>query len=653
MSAPKDQPEAQASSPNPTSGSPTPAASVPGAQLASDQSAAANSTNTSLYVGDLHPDVTEAHLFEVFNAVGPVASIRVCRDTITRRSLGYAYINFHNAVDADRALDTMNYVPIKNRPCRIMWSQRDPAMRKSGAGNIFIKNLEKTIDNKALYDTFSAFGNILSCKVVEDEQNNSRGFGFVHFETEEAAQLAIEKVNGMMLLGKQVYVGIFKPKKERDGEKGDKQQTFNNVFVKNLADDAGDDELKAEFEKYGPITSCVIARDDEGKSKGFGFICFEEPEHAGKAVEEMNETEFKGKPLFVARHQKKNERENELRAKFDNLKLERANKYQGVNLYIKNLDDDIDEDRLRQEFAPFGTITSHRISRDAQKNQSRGFGFVCFSSPEEATKAVTEMNGKLLGNKPLYVALAQRKDERQSQLAMQYAQRAPSMRMPGQMGTGPLYASGAPLFYTGPGMQGRPGMVYPPQMNVRPRWVPPQAGGARPGFSGMQGYLPGGGVQGMQHAQNPQQRGVGPRGQRPVVNRPGQQGGQPNKQRGGFNYSPSVRNVPGVGGPMNQSAVGVMPAAVPPVIPGQEPLTSSMLAQASPEDQTQMLGERLYPMIASQHPEQAGKITGMLLEMDKSELLHLLESREALNQKVDEAVAVLQAHVTSTQTPEL
>ncbi|XP_058641239.1 embryonic polyadenylate-binding protein B-like isoform X2 [Onychostoma macrolepis] len=84
---------------------------------------------------------------------------------------------------------------------------------------------------------------------------------------------------------------------------------------------------------------------------------------------------------------------------------------------------------------------------------------------------------------------------------------------------------------------------------------------------------------------------------------------------------------------------------------GQEPLTASMLAAAPLKEQKQLLGERLYPLIQALHPTLAGKITGMLLEIDNSELLHMLESPESLHSKVEEAVAVLQAHQAKKLSP--
>ena len=623
----------------------------------------------SLYVGDLHNEVTEALLFELFNAVGPVASIRVCRDSVSRRSLGYAYVNFHSVVDAERALETMNYTLIKNRPCRIMWCHRDPSLRKSGSGNVFIKNLDRSIDNKALYDTFSAFGNILSCKVATDEQGNSKGYGFVHYETQDAANLAVTKVNGMLLNGKKVFVGFFVPRKDRADTGAAAEATFTNIFVKSLPTEVEEDALKEMFEKYGEIKSCVVMKDNESKSRGFGFVNFAEHDDATKAIEDLNGKEQNGKTLYVGRAQKKRDRDRELREKFDALKLERANKFTGVNLYVKNLDDIVDDEKLREAFTPYGNISSAKVMSD-DKGNSKGFGFVCFGSTEEATKAVSEMNGHLLGNKPLYVALAQRKDERKNILEQQHVQRSNGLRMQrGPEPQAPVYP-GQPFFYSPQHMPPRPGgqYMYPQQMMMRPGpggYQPMMGGGAMGPYGAMQmGGRGGGGRMQQGGRQGPGNMRGGPGGK-------GGGGQMPQGQRmqqgpggmgppGGPRPGPGMAGQkPGRGGPMPPQGMpgGPMPPQGMPgmgmpggpqgmPLPGPPPteMTASSLAAAPPEQQKQLLGERLFPLISAVEPQLAGKITGMLLEMDNGELLNLLESPEALNAKIMEAISVLQLH---------
>ena len=85
-----------------------------------------------------------------------------------------------------------------------MCSHGDPSRQESGVGKILITNLDKSIDKRALCDSLSAFGKILSCRVILAEDGTSKGFGFVDFDSKEAAEDAIAKGNGMLLNGKKV-----------------------------------------------------------------------------------------------------------------------------------------------------------------------------------------------------------------------------------------------------------------------------------------------------------------------------------------------------------------------------------------------------------------------------------------------------------------
>lgn len=563
-------------------------------------------SSASLYVGDLHPQVNESFLFEVFSEVGTILSIKVCRDAMTGNSLGYAYVNFQSPKDAERAIDALNYTQVKGKPIRIMWSQRDPAVRRSGDGNIFIKNLDKSVDNKSLYDTFSIFGNILSCKVstavVKTKDGKTKptslGYGFVHFETKSAADDAIKTVNGMLIKGKKVYVGKFLSKKERDAKR--KPVKFTNIFVKNISSDVDEKTLLKTFGNFGEINSHTMKKDKKTKLQ-FAFLNFKKPEDAKKALDfNGKQINDKGNKLYVSRAQVKSEREMYLQKEFERRREEYMKKYQGVNLYVKNLDDTFDEDAFRKIFGKYGKITSAVIMRD-DKKKSKGFGFVCFSKIDEANKALTELNGKMVGSKPLYVSVAQRKEIRKQLLEQQYQQQIRGMQMmqpnlfqqqQNNQGGGNQMQSNDQFFKN----------QQQQQPFMKPRWTNNRSGGNHH-RNKKQGPSNSGGKRGYKYNQN-------------ARNRPDQQNTQQNKK--------SQRR----GDQQNTQ---------------QDVLNPSFLAQYSSQQQKRYLGDRIYPLVHYSHPEQANKITGMLLEMDTGDILHLLENTDALNAKIVEALNVLKA----------
>ena len=179
-----------------------------------------------------------------------------------------------------------------------------------------------------------------------------------------------------------------------------------------------------------------------------------------------------------------------------------------------------------------------------------------------------------------------------------------------------------------------------------------QAAAARGGYPGQPNGYPGqagGPPQQQRGGQGPpgQQQRYAPPGQMPMPQGYGYPGGYP-PPRGPFPQQGQQPGQPGAGPqqasrPPQQSQG--RPNGVPPQQQAQQRgaggLNAQALAAASPADRKQLLGEALYPQIHASEPELAGKITGMLLEMDDSELIQLIGDQAALNEKVSEAKDVL------------
>eukprot|EP00892_Ulva_mutabilis_P010582 jgi/Ulvmu1/7897/UM004_0129.1 len=611
----------------------------------------------SLYVGDLDQDIQETHLFELFSEYGPVHSIRVCRDTVTRRSLGYAYVNFNVAVDPEAAKTAkakLNYHVLNGKAIRIMWANKNSGTSKDKSGNIFIKNLEKTITTRELHDTFADFGEILSCKVASDKDGNSKGYGFVHFSEPSAAKSAIEAVNGAQLGESEnvVTVSEFVSKQNRE----DSKQLFTNVYVKNLPPSVEtEDDVKALFHNFGEVSSVALikASPNAENSKLFAFVNFEKHKDAEAACKALHQKEVEGCKLYVDRAQTKAERHGILQSRYEKKRSQMAQQMEGKNVYVKNLSPTIDEDKLREAFRSFGAISSAKVMCDPETKESRGFGFVCFTDINSAQEAVSQMTNSRLDGKQLYVAFAQPKAVRAQQL--QAAVEMNAGGKPGGAGKGPAVKPMPGM----PGMNfGYNGVGYPmipfAGRGMVPGMYPHSHQSARTGNGVPSSHM----VNGMNPMVNPMMQMMhmgGPSMMPGMSGRGGRVGRGPG--RGGAPGRCAPR--PGGRGFGGRGLGGQVPHQGERQLQGglDDDASESLAARLAnmPDDaRKQQLGEMLFPrlkaMLLARYKSYdvaeklASKITGMMLEMPAATVLYLLETEDECRVKVDEALAVLRDH---------
>ncbi|XP_050303853.1 splicing factor 3B subunit 4 [Anthonomus grandis grandis] len=175
--------------------------------------------DATIYVGGLDDKVSESLLWELFVQAGPLVNVHMPKDRVTMMHQGYGFVEFMGEEDADYAIKIMNMIKLYGKPIRVNKASAHQKNLDVGA-NIFIGNLDPEVDEKLLYDTFSAFGVILQTpKIMRDpETGNSKGFAFVNFASFEASDASIEAMNGQYLCNRPISVS-YAFKKDSKGER--------------------------------------------------------------------------------------------------------------------------------------------------------------------------------------------------------------------------------------------------------------------------------------------------------------------------------------------------------------------------------------------------------------------------------------------------
>ncbi|CAI4221997.1 unnamed protein product [Auanema sp. JU1783] len=191
--------------------------------------------DATIYVGGLDEKVNEGSLWELMVQAGPVASVNMPKDRVTGNHQGFGFVEFLSEEDADYAIKILNMIKLYGKPIKVNKASAHEKNMDIGA-NVFVGNLDPEVDEKLLFDTFSAFGVILQIpKIMRDtETGSSKGFAFVNFSSFEASDAAMEAMNGQFLCNRAITVSYaFKKdsKGERHGTAAERMLAAQNPLI--------------------------------------------------------------------------------------------------------------------------------------------------------------------------------------------------------------------------------------------------------------------------------------------------------------------------------------------------------------------------------------------------------------------------------------
>ncbi|CAA7408299.1 unnamed protein product [Spirodela intermedia] len=266
-----------------------------------------SSSCRSVYIGNIHPNVTESLLAEVFQSIGPLEGCKL----IQKEKSSFGFVDYHDRRSAALAIMTLHGRQLYGQAIKVNWAyasgQREDT---SGHFNVFIGDLSSEVTDATLYACFSVYPSCSDARVMWDHKTGrSRGYGFVSFRNQEDAQSAINDMNGKWLGNRQIRcnwatkgagedkqsdenqnsvvltAGSSDGGQEASSEAPENNPAYTTVYVGNLAHEVTQPELHRQFHALG---AGVIEEVRIQREKGFGFVRYRIHEEAALAIQAAN-----------------------------------------------------------------------------------------------------------------------------------------------------------------------------------------------------------------------------------------------------------------------------------------------------------------------------------------------------------------------------
>ncbi|XP_049659106.1 nucleolin [Accipiter gentilis] len=339
----------------------------------------------SLFVGNLVPTKEYEELKTGIKEFFGKKNIEVL-DVRIGASKRFGYVDFSSAEDLDKALQ-LNGKKLMGLEIKLEKAKSKETMKENkkerDARTLFVKNLPYRLTEDEMREVFE---NALEIRIVMNKEGNSKGMAYIEFKTEAEANKALEEKQGTEIDGRAMVIDFTGEKSHQEHQKGGGERESKTLIVNNLSYAASEETLQELFKK---ASSIKMPQTNQGRPKGYAFVEFPTTEDAREALNSCNNTEIEGRAI---------------RLEFSSPAWQKGNmnarggfNQQSKTLFVRGLSEDTTEETLRESFE--GSISA-RIVTDRDTGSSKGFGFVDFSSPEDAKAAKEAMeDGEIDGNK--------------------------------------------------------------------------------------------------------------------------------------------------------------------------------------------------------------------------------------------------------------